>query len=139
MNKTQLIILAGLALTVLVVCLIVSVLAVPLLLSREAPPPTAIETPGPTPTSTVLTFTGEGDDFIMFDNPKSGLAAFGIRHIGEHFFSVMLNDANGGYLALLAIENGKYEGQSVEHLDRGSYIIEIKADGPWYVVIGLPE
>lgn len=139
MKPKHILILSALAIAVCLVFAVVIVLVIGRVSPASLPPVSATDTPGPTPTPSVLSFTGQGDDFIMFDNPRSGLTAFGIRHIGEHFFSVTLNDSGGRYLVLLTNEIGEYEGQSVEHLERGGYVLEIKADGPWYVVIGLPE
>lgn len=136
MKPKHILILSALA---VVVCLVFTVIVV-LIIGRVSPisPATAVA-PDPTSTPTVLTFMGEGDDFIMFDNATPGLAAFFIKHTGNHFFSVTLNDSGGRFLALLANEIGAYEGESVERLERGGYVLEIKADGRWLVVIGLPE
>lgn len=82
---------------------------------------------------------GQGDDFVTFDNPNPGMALCFVKHTGEHFFAATLKDSDGRLQALLANSIGAYEGETAERLESGRYVLEIKADGSWLVVIGLPE
>jgi len=132
MNKIQSLVLLSLSLAVLAACTIAVILALPFLAPRDVPLVV-------TPTPTVLSFMGHGDDFVTFDNPIPGLALFFIKHTGDHFFAATLKDSDGRLQALLANSIGAYEGETTEHMERGQYILGIKADGPWLVVVGLPK
>lgn len=134
MTKMQLLILSILGLAVLATCLVAGVLVVSRL-PDSTPGPSA--TPGPTPTITALTFMGQSDDFIIFQNPRPGLAAFGFAHRGAGLFAVEL--VQGERSDVLAIETGEYDGRTTHRLEAGEYVVNVTADGPWMVVVGLPQ
>ncbi len=133
MTKIQVLILSILGLVVLAICLVAGALIVSGL-PRAAVP---AATPGPSPTPAVLTFMGQSDDFFIFQNRVPGLAAFGFAHRGKGLFTVEL--VHGGRSEMLAIEIGEYDGQTTRHLEAGEHVVNVTADGPWMVVVGLPE
>ena len=98
--------------------------------------PTAKAPPG---TPIVLEFKGVGDKVIFFDVPASGAGLIGFGYIGEHNFIVNLLSADGRLIDQPVNHIGEYKGERALPLEKGSYMLEIKADGDWFVVILPPQ
>lgn len=94
---------------------------------------------GPTPTPIVLKFEGAGDKVVFFDSPTSGAGLIGLGHKGDRNFIVNLSTSNGKFIDQFANEIGDYQGEKVLTVDQGSYMLEITADGQWFVVVLPPQ
>lgn len=99
--------------------------------------PTA--TPAPSPTPIIYKFNGNGDDYVMFTSPGSGLAQFSIAHRGDSNFAVELHTADGDYIELLVNEIGDYNGRTTQRVGPGQYVLDITADGGWAVTVAPPQ
>lgn len=102
------------------------------------------QTVAPTPstppgTPIVLEFKGTGDKVIFFDVPASGAGLIGFGYIGEHNFIVNLLTTDGRLIDQPVNHIGEYQGEKTLSLDKGSYMLEITADGDWFVVILPPQ
>lgn len=137
-----------LALTALFLALIACALTGPASPARlptltPTAPPTATAAPtatvGPTATPIIYSFEGFGDDVVQFNSPAAGLASFSFLHLGDGNFIVKLLDSQGNNIALLVNDIGKYEGNRVEQLQPGEYILEISANGAWGAGIAPPQ
>jgi hypothetical protein len=100
------------------------------------PSPSAKPAPG---TPIVLEFKGVGDKVIFFDVPASGAGLIGFGYIGEHNFIVNLFTTDGRLIDQPVNHIGEYKGERALSLEKGSYMLEIKADGDWFVVILPPQ
>lgn len=139
LSPLQKIILVTLALVAAIVIVAATVAVMWLLAHRPTPEqPAAPTAPGPTPTPIIYQFNGQGDDSIAFDSPETGAALIGLAHTGERNFIVELM-RNGTMVDLLANTIGAYQGEQTIRLERGSYILNIQADGPWLIVILPPQ
>lgn len=98
--------------------------------------PTA-ESPAGTPI--VLEFKGVGDKVIFFDVPASGAGLIGFGYIGEHNFIVNLLTTDGRLIDQPVNHIGEYKGEKALSLEKGKYMLEITADGDWFVVILPPQ
>lgn len=96
-------------------------------------------TPGHTPTPIIYKFNGNGDDYVMFTSPGSGLAQFSIAHRGDSNFAVELHTADGDYIELLVNEIGDYNGRTTQRVGPGQYVLDITADGGWAVTVAPPQ
>lgn len=109
-------------------------------------PQVTLPTPGPSPgakptsgTPIVLEFKGKGDKVIFFDVPASGAGLIGFGYIGEHNFIVNLLTTDGRLIDQPVNHIGEYQGEKALSLEKGRYMLEITADGDWFVVILPPQ
>lgn len=94
---------------------------------------------GPSPTPIVLEFNGVGDKVIFFDAPASGAGLIGFGHTGERNFIVNLMKTDGTFIDQPVNQIGEYKGEKTLTIDKGQYMLEITADGNWFVVILPPQ
>ena len=79
-------------------------------------------------------YTGNGEmvtDFLRLE----GLTTFNMKHSGSRNFIVILRDDKGNWKELLANEIGSYTGNKAVGVEKGTYIIGIRADGNWEIEI----
>lgn len=100
---------------------------------------TVAPTVGPSPTPLVLKFEGTGDKVVFFDAPASGAGLIGFGHNGERNFIVNLMKADGTLIGQPVNQIGEYKGEKTLTVEKGSYMLEITADGDWFVVILPPQ
>ncbi len=84
---------------------------------------------------TPSTLSGSGDDVVSFAATGTSLRIFTMKYTGTSNFAVVLKDANGGYMKLLANEIGSYSGKKSEQLSTGKYYLDVTASGPWSIQI----
>lgn len=101
--------------------------------------PIQILTPAISPTPIVLKFEGTGDKVIFFDAPASGAGLIGFGHNGESNFIVNLMKDDGAFIDQPANAIGEYKGEKTLVIDKGRYMLEVQADGDWFVVILPPQ
>ena len=84
------------------------------------------------------TFTGSGRRGIDDISLEAGLTIVDAVHEGGGDFEVRLipDDAAG---ELFADASGAYDGQTARHLNGGSYLLSVVADGSWEVTVGQPR
>lgn len=104
--------------------------------TAPASSPTAAPASG---TPIVLEFKGTGDKVIFFDVPASGAGLIGFGYIGEHNFIVNLLTTDGRLIDQPVNHIGEYQGEKTLSLEKGKYMLEITADGDWFVVILPPQ
>lgn len=133
---TQLLIVA-VVIVALIGCVIVAATAWRFTQRSQAIAPTP--TTGPPLTPIVLEFKGEGDKVIFFDAPASGSGLIGFGHSGERNFIVNLMKADGTFIDQPVNQIGEYKGEKALVIDKGRYMLEITADGDWFVVVLPPQ
>jgi|GEM_PF-2606726 len=85
-------------------------------------------------------FSGSGSTAIGPFTLNQGLAVFDMTHTGSSNFIVWLLDSNGEYVDLMANEIGDYDGSQATGIDaRGSYYLDVDADGPWSIDVTQPR
>lgn len=95
---------------------------------------------GPAPgTPIILEFKGNGDKVVFFDVTASGAGLISFGYIGEHNFIVNLLTTDGRLIDQPVNHIGEYQGEKALSLDKGKYMLEITADGDWFVVILPPQ
>lgn len=99
--------------------------------------PNTAPTVQPTPAPLVLTGTGQtaSESFVI----AGGMTVFHLEHSGSSNFAVWLLDAQGEKKDLLANEIGSFKGSKGIGLTAGSYLLDVKADGPWSVRVEQPR
>jgi len=71
---------------------------------------------------------------------ESGLSIFRMTHSGQSNFSIWLLDGNGNKVELLVNEVGTFDGAKAVGINKkGTYILDISADGQWTVKIEQPR
>lgn len=139
---TQLLIIVA-VIVALVACLIFAAAAWRFSGRSEAIAPTLQQVqdtaPGPSPTPLVYSFKGTGDDVVFFDVPASGAGLIGFAHNGERNFAVNLMKDDGTFVDQLVNQVGEYKGEKSLVIDKGRYMLEITADGDWFVAILPPQ
>lgn len=101
--------------------------------------PVSTQAPLPTPTVTFFEFEGDGDDVVVFTSDREGLALFGMGHYGDGNFIVTLYQSDGTYVDLLVAEGGDYKGRKTVFINRGEHVINVRADGSWFLIVGPPQ
>lgn len=101
--------------------------------------PAALPAPGPSVTPIVYKFEDTGDKVIFFDAPTSGAGLIGFGHNGEANFIVNLMKDDGTFIDQPANAIGEYKGEKTLVIDKGRYMLEVTADGDWFVVILPPQ
>lgn len=96
-------------------------------------------TPGPSPTPIVYSFKGTGDKVVFFDVPASGAGLIGFAHNGERNFAVNLMKDDGTFVDQLVNSVGEYKGEKSLVIDKGRYMLEITADGDWFIAVLPPQ
>ncbi len=78
--------------------------------------------------------TGDYEDF-SFSTEKDATWVFTLTYPKEGVFMVVLKDARGGELQVLANEGGAGTNRKTVSLKAGDYFFDIKADAPWYITM----
>lgn len=100
---------------------------------EPTPNPTATKRPRPTKTPEPLEMEGDGDSVWDLET-SGGVYVVSGWHIGDSNFIVEIYDAATGDLVGIPINCiGDCEDQSVQRLYGGKYLVEVTADGSWYV------
>ena len=91
-----------------------------------------------TPESITLSGTGQqASEMFYLDK---GLAIFEMNHDGDGYFGVVLLNAEGDSIDLLANEIGEFDGsKAVGISESGIYLLDISADGGWTITIEQPR
>lgn len=127
-----------LVLCALVIVFIV-VIAAATLYRFNQPAQTVAPTVGPSPTPIVLKFEGTGDKVVFFDAPATGAGLIGFGHSGDANFIVNLMKDDGTFIDQPANAIGEYKGEKTLVIDKGGYMLEVQADGDWFIVILPPQ
>jgi len=90
-------------------------------------------------TPIVYKFEDTGDKVVFFDAPASGAGLIGFGHNGEYNFIVNLMKDDGTFIDQPVNAIGAYKGEKTLVIDKGRYMLEITADGDWYVVVLPPQ
>ncbi|MFH2055148.1 MAG: hypothetical protein ABIJ61_04250 [bacterium] len=87
-----------------------------------------------------ITLNGHGQQASPKFQLLDGLSVFDMKHVGSSNFSVVLLDSDGEYVELLANEIGHFDGSKPVSIPaKGTYILDIDADGPWEIEIKQPR
>jgi hypothetical protein len=78
--------------------------------------------------------TGDYEDFT-FSTDRDAMWVFDLTYPKEGIFTVVLRDAHGEQLDVLANEGGGGSSRKTVRLDAGSYAFDIQADAPWYIMM----
>jgi hypothetical protein len=101
----------------------------------------AIRVEQPTPTSgrpLPTSFAGRGDRATESFQSDHGLVRFHATHRGPRPFRLAPLDAQGEEIDRLALAEGDYDGSRTVELDKGTYLLQIEAQGTWTVDVGTP-
>jgi len=83
-----------------------------------------------------LELSGTGDEITDIFSLNPGLLRVEYGHTGNRNFIVYLLDNEGSVVGLLANEIGETRGSSACRVNSsGSYLLEIKADGGWAIIL----
>ncbi len=88
-----------------------------------------------------IQLSGNGQTATQVFTLEKGISIFEITHTGgESNFSVILRKSNGEWVDLLVNEIGNYSGKKAVGIDsKGTYLLDIEADGNWTVNITQPR
>lgn len=88
-----------------------------------------------------IQLSGSGQTATQGFTLEKGISIFEITHTGgESNFSVVLMKSNGEWVDLLVNEIGNYSGKKAVGIDKkGTYLLDIEADGNWTVNITQPR
>lgn len=78
--------------------------------------------------------TGDYEDFT-FSTDQDATWVFDLTYPKQGVFTVILKDARGDQLDVLANESGGGSSRKTVRLKAGSYAFDIKADAPWYIMM----
>ena len=78
--------------------------------------------------------TGDYEDFT-FSTENDATWVFTLTYPKEGVFTVVLKEARGGELQVLANEGGAGTSRKTVSLKAGDYFFDIKADAPWYITM----
>jgi L-ascorbate metabolism protein UlaG (beta-lactamase superfamily) len=71
---------------------------------------------------------------------EKGLSIFRMTHDGDGHFGVVLLDAEGDHIDLLANEIGEFDGSKAVGISKAEiYLLDISADGSWTITIEQPR
>lgn len=102
------------------------------------PAPTATPKPTASPPSAPLTLKGKGAQVSSPIALKHGLAIFKLTHDGQRNFAVMLLNADGDLVALMANKIGPFGSSMAMGIPvDGYYVVNVEADGNWTVSVGI--
>jgi len=98
---------------------------------------TTIEQPRPSQAPPVpKTLNGTGQEASEMFYLDKGLVTFEMTHNGDGHFGVVLLNAEGDYIDLLANGIGEFDGsKAVGISESGIYLLDISADGNWEISI----
>lgn len=80
-------------------------------------------------------FEGTGPTASPFFVAPGGLLRFEFSHQGDGYFGVTLLNAQGRPVDLVANELGVLTGSKATGAEPGAYLLDVAADGPWWVSI----
>ncbi|HKV83640.1 MAG TPA: toll/interleukin-1 receptor domain-containing protein [Ktedonobacterales bacterium] len=81
-------------------------------------------------------FNGNGQTATSLFKLPGGLVIFRMKHVGRRNFIVSLIDHTGHSAQSLANKIGTFDGAKAIQVERsGAYVLEIKADGDWSIVV----
>jgi hypothetical protein len=78
--------------------------------------------------------TGDYEDFT-FSTDQDATWIFTLTHPNQGIFTVILKDARGSQLDMLANEGGGGDSRKTAFLKAGNYAFDIQADAPWYITM----
>jgi hypothetical protein len=78
--------------------------------------------------------TGDYEDFT-FSTDRDATWVFSLTYPKEGIFTVILKNARGEKLQVLANEGGAGTSRKTVSLKAGDYYFDIKADAPWYITM----
>lgn len=87
-----------------------------------------------------ISLSGTGQQASKKFTLESGLSIFRMTHSGQSNFGIWLLDENGNNIELLVNEVGTFNGAKAVGINKkGTYILDISADGQWTVKIEQPR
>jgi hypothetical protein len=88
-----------------------------------------------------IQLSGSGQTATQGFTLEKGISIFEITHTGgDSNFSVVLMNGNGEWVDLLVNEIGEYSGKKAVGINKkGTYLLDIEADGNWTVNITQPR
>lgn len=88
------------------------------------------------PYSKTYSFHGTGDyEEFTFSTENDATWIFTLTYPKEGVFTVVLKDAHGETLQVLANEGGAGTSRKTVSLKAGDYYFDIQADAPWYITM----
>lgn len=95
------------------------------------------ETPYPGhPSTKTFSFHGTGDyEDFTFSTDREATWLVDLTYPKEGVFTVVLKDARGEHLDVLANEGGGGNSRKTIVLKAGNYAFDIQADAPWYIMM----
>ncbi len=87
-----------------------------------------------------LSFSGVGHRATGLFSLSSGLYVFRLHHSGESNFIVRLVSGTGRTTDHLANQIGDFDGSKAVRIERsGKYLLNIDADGEWFISVARPD
>lgn len=95
---------------------------------------------GATAAPETITLSGTGQKATSKFSLEQGLSIFRMTHDGDGHFGVVLLNAEGDYIDLLANGIGEFDGsKAVGISESGIYLLDISANGGWTTTIEQPR
>ncbi|WP_292346412.1 MULTISPECIES: hypothetical protein [unclassified Methanoregula] len=88
------------------------------------------------PYTKTFSFHGSGDyEDFTFSTDRDATWVFDLTYPKQGVFTVVLRDAHGDQLDVLANEGGGGNSRKTVFLKAGNYAFDIQADAPWYIMM----